>query len=147
MTGFNAATVVEPLDYDFRTKDYPNAVHGVVKEPNDQQIAEYMAGVKELVKGIREKLPTAMTDGSDVDIQELFMAVDDLDPAVVVKFHADMAGVIAKLCSGQPSKQDILDLPIRMRVMFYAWLQREVMSPEAAPGGGSNVTKLPARAG
>jgi hypothetical protein len=147
MTGFIAATVVDPLDYDFRTKDYPKAIHGVIKEPNDRQIAQYMAQVKELVKGVREKLPKAMTDGTDVDIQELFLAVDDLDPEVVIQFHEDMAGVFAQLCSGEPSKQDILDLPIRMRVMFYAWLQREVMSPEAAPGGGSNVTKLPARAG
>jgi hypothetical protein len=147
MAGFNAATVVEPLDYDFRTKDYPQAVHGTVREPNDKLIAEYMAGVKELVKEVKDKLPSALTGGSDVDISELFMAVDDLDPQVVIKFHDDMAGVFAKLCSGEPSKQNILDLPIRMRVMFYAWLQREVMSPEAAPGGGSNVTKLPARAG
>jgi hypothetical protein len=148
MTGFNAGTVVEPLDYDFRTKDNPNAIHGVVREPTDRQIADYMAGVKAVVKKLKADLPKEVTSGGDdIDMAALFMAVDDLDPEVVITFHEDMAGIFATLCSGQPSREDILGLPIRIRVMFYAWIQREVMSPEAAPGGGSNVTKLPARAG
>lgn len=148
MAGFNAATVVEPLDYDFRTKDNPKGKYGVIREPNDRQIADYMSGVKTLVKGLRADLPEAIAKGGDdVDIAALFMAVDDLDPEVVVKFHDDMAGIFASLCSGEPSKEDILSVPIRIRVVFYGWLQTEVMSPEVAPGAGSNVTKLPARAG
>lgn len=148
MAGFNAATVVEPLDYDFRTKDNPKGKYGVIREPNDRQIADYMSGVKTLVKGLRADLPEAIAKGGDdVDIAALFMAVDDLDPEVVVKFHDDMAGIFAALCSGDPSKEDILSVPIRIRVVFYGWLQTEVMSPEVAPGAGSNVTKLPARAG
>lgn len=146
MGGFNAATVVEPLDYDFRTKESPNARHGVVKEPTDRQIADYMSGIKELTKSLKADLPEGLTD-KDADLNDLFGAVDDLDPEVVIHFHQNMAGLFSQLCSGDPSKDDILAVPIRIRVMFYAWLQREVMSPEAAPGGGSNVTKLPARAG
>jgi hypothetical protein len=147
VTGFNAATVVTPLDYDFRTPDNPKGKYGVVKEPTDRQIADYMTGIKTLTKDLKEKLPDAFTTGGDVEITALFMAVDDLDPEVVIAFHQGMAGLFAELCSGEPSKADILEVPIRIRVMFYAWLQREVMSPEAAPGGGSNVTMLPARAG
>jgi len=146
MAGFNAATVVEPLDYDFRTKENPKAIHGVIKEPNDRQIADYMAGVKKLVKTLQSDLPDALQTGSD-DLTALFMAVDDLDPEIIVKFHDEMAGLFAALCSGEPSKEDLLTLPIRIRVVFYGWLQQEVMSPEVAPGAGSNVTKLPARAG
>jgi len=148
MAGFNAANVVEPLDYDFRTKDNPNGIHGVIREPNDRQIADFMAGVKALVKNLKTDLPEAIASGGDdVDIAALFMAVDDLDPEIVVRFHEDMAGIFAKLCSGEPSKSDLLAVPIRIRVVFYGWLQQEVMSPEVAPGAGSNVTKLPARAG
>ena len=55
-----------------------------------------------------------------------------------------MAGIAAGLCSGEPSKDDILRLPPRIRAMFLAWLQREVMSPEAAPGGGSSAGEDPA---
>jgi hypothetical protein len=146
MGGFNAGTVVEPLDYDFRTKDAPNAIHGVIKEPTDRQIADYMSGIKKLTTELKADLPASLTTAG-ADIADLFNAVDDLDPEFIIKFHEAMAGLFAQLCSGDPSQKDILALPIRIRVMFYGWLQQEVMSPEAAPGGGSNVTKLPARAG
>lgn len=147
MAGFNAETVVEPLEYDFRTRENPKGRHGIVREPTDRLIAEYLSGVKELAKKLKGDLPAAITAGGDIDVGLMLQSIDDLDPEVVVDFHANMAGLFSKLCSGEPTKEDILAVPIRIRVMFYAWLQREVMSPEAAPGGGSNVTKLPARAG
>lgn len=148
MGGFKAAEVVAPLDYDFRTKDNPKGRYGVIREPNDRQIADYMSGVKKLIKDLKADLPEAIAQGGeDVDLSVLFMAVDDLDPEVVVRFHDDMAALFAALCSGEPGKDDILAVPIRIRVVFYAWLQREVMSPEVEPGAGSNVTTLPARAG
>jgi hypothetical protein len=143
--GFNAATVVDPLEYTFR----PHVdLDGIIKEPNDRQIADYMAGVKKLTKAIQEKLPAALVN-PETDITEMFNAVEELDPEIVVEFHDGMAGIFAALCSGTPSKKQILQVPIRVRVMFYGWLQNEVMSPEAASGAGTaaNVTKLPARAG
>lgn len=146
MPGFNAATVVEPLDYDFRTPGNPNAPHGTVREPTDRQLAEYLAGIKALLARFRGQLPEDLLAG-DANPGDLINAVEDLDPEIVIQFHAEMAGLFAELCSGEPSKDQILALPIRIRAMFYGWLQQEVMSPEAAPGGGSNVTKLPARAG
>lgn len=140
MAGFNAATVVEALDYDFRTKESPDAIHGTIKEPNDQQIADYLTGVKTLSAKYRDKLPD-MDPSAGVD--ELMEAADALDPQDIVAFYQDMAGMFSALCSGSPSKDDLLRLPTRIRAMFYAWLQQEVMSPEAAPGGGSaQVTPL-----
>jgi hypothetical protein len=142
--GFNSGTVVEPLDYDFTSH---KGRKGVIKEPSDKQIAEYMTGIKVLVKTLQEKLPEGMVGATDLAITDLMSAVDDLDPEVVINFHQEMAGMFSRLCSGDPSKDELLALPIRIRVVFYAWLQREVMSPEVVPGAGSNVTKLPARAG
>lgn len=143
MPGFNAATVVEPLDYDFRTTENPKAPHGVIKEPTDRQLADYLAGIKKLLAKFKGQLPESLL-GGDVNPVDLFNAMDDLDPEVVVNFHADMAGLFAELCSGDPSKADILGLPIRVRAIFYAWLQQEVMSPEAAPGAGSGqVVTMP----
>lgn len=146
MPAFNAGTVVEPLDYDFRTKDNPNGKYGTVKEPTDRQLAEYLAGVKNLVAQFKGQIPEGLITGNP-DVGELMDAVEDLDPEIVVTFHASLAGLFAELCSGEPSREDIIGLPIRIRGMFYTWLQREVMAPEAAPGGGSNVTTLRAAAG
>lgn len=140
MAGFDAGSVVDPLDYTFK----PDVdVEGVIKEPSDKQIAEYMTNVKNLVKDLKGKLPDALLTGGDIDITQLFAAADDLDPGVVVDFHTQMAGLFAKLCSGEPSKASILALPIRKRVMFYGWLQREVMSPEPASGGGKQQGQTP----
>jgi hypothetical protein len=144
--GFNAATVVEPLDYDFRTKETPNAKYGTIPEPTDRLIADYMSGIKELVRKLKGTLPDGLST-ENADPLELMSAVEDLDPEVVVEFHADMAGLFSALCSGDPTKDEILALPIRIRTVFYGWLQQEVMSPEAAPGGGTNVTTLRAAAG
>jgi hypothetical protein len=143
MAKFEASKVVDPLEYDLRPH-YDK--FGTIKEPNDRQIADYMSGTKEIVKELQGKLPKEIQN-PDADLSEMLSAVDDLDPEVVMTFHQKMAGVVAQLCSGDPSKDDILAIPIRIRVIFYGWLQQEVMSPEAAPGGGSNVTTLPARAG
>jgi hypothetical protein len=142
MAGFSAETVVEPLDYDFRTKADRDAIHGTVTEPTDRQIAGYMAGIKKLVKDYEGQLPEGLVTGG-ADAASLTDAAEELDPEVVVRLHGDVAELFAALCSGEPSKDDILRLPPRIRAHFYGWLQREVMNPEAAPGGGrQQVTTL-----
>ena len=71
-------------------------------------------------------------------------ALDDLDPEDVVSLMGKMAALYADLCSGDPSKAQILALPMRVRQQFFVWLQTEVMSPEAGPGAGrAQVTPLP----
>lgn len=140
MAGFSAESVVEPLDYDFRTKDNPDARHGTVREPTDKQIAAYLSGVKKLVREFRGKLPDEMIAGS-TDIAAMLSAVEDLDEDLTLRFNDGMADLFAGLCSGEPSRDDILGLPPRIRAVFFNWLQREVMSPEAAPGGGRTQAK------
>jgi hypothetical protein len=147
MPGFDAGSVVEPLDYSFKTlldpsgKPYCDKA-GAVREPTDRQLADYLAGIKKLVASFRGKLPDDLMSGT-ASPAELTDAVGDLDPEVVIEFHAGLAAVVAKLCSDDPSAEDLLKLPIRIRGLFYSWLQQEVMAPEAAPGGGSaQVTTL-----
>jgi hypothetical protein len=143
LPAFSAESVVEPLDYSLRPHVNKN---GTIKEPTDKQIAEYLAALKKLMKDFRGQLPDAMVAGS-TDVGAMLDAVDDLDAEIAVKLNEQMAQIASDLCSGDPSKDDILAIPPRIRAMFLAWLQREVMSPEAAPGGGSSATKLRAVAG
>lgn len=132
MPGFNAATVVEPLDWTFEP-DVPGA-RGTIREPRDAQIGDYLSAVKKMSAELKGRIP----EGVDPDDpQELLAAIDSLDTDIVVQVHAKMARVYADLCSGSPTTEQILALPLRKRVMFYAWLQEQVMAPEAVPGGGS----------
>lgn len=149
MPGFNAGTVVEPLDYTFEPD--VKGCKGVIKEPSDRQIADWLSAIKRVTRELQDKIPEGLRNASqsEADVLALMAAVDDLDPEVVVEFHVNMAGMFSALCSGEPTKEQILALPIRKRTIFYGWLQQEVMAPEAAPGGGSGqvVTMRPAAAG
>ena len=138
MAKFDSGSIVEALDWTFEA--HVKGAKGTIREPADQQIADYLAAVKKMTATYKDMLP-ADADGDNP--AELIAAMDDLDPQTVVKVHDEMAGIYAALCSGEPSKELLLKIPMRIRVMFYGWLQQEVMSPEAVPGGGNgSVTTL-----
>ena len=135
--GFNAATVVEALDWTFEPFVHAS---GVIREPNDEQIKTYLKDIKAIGEEVRKQIPDAPDGASPMD---LMSALEDLDLDSVSGLTETMAGIIAALCSGDPTREQILALPPRRRTMFYGWLQQEVMSPEAAPGAGNTqVTNL-----
>jgi hypothetical protein len=133
MAGFDAGNVVEPLDYSLR----PHVDKaGTIREPNDRQIADYLAGYQQMIRDYRGQLPDELVAGGNPDIGAVLDAATELDTELVLKLNAEVAALVAALCSNDPSKDDILGLPPRIRGMFCAWVQKEVMSPEAVPGGG-----------
>ncbi len=139
MPAFSAESVVEALDYSFLP--YTDA-KGTIREPTDKQIASFLSGVKKVVTQSELTLPNVDPDNPASVIE----ALDDLDPEDVVSLMGKMAGLYADLCSGDPSKAQILALPMRVRQQFFAWLQTEVMSPEAGPGAGKTQVRPQLRA-
>lgn len=135
LSGFNAATVVEDLDWTF--EPFVQA-KGKIKEPNDDQINGFLKDFKAIVAEVRAKVPTVAEDADPVD---LMSALDDMDLDSVDELTGKLAGLYAALCSGEPSRETILALPPRRRAMFYGWLQQEVMNPEAAPAAGNAQVK------
>jgi len=131
MGGFNAGALVEALDFDFNP--YVDA-KGTITEPTDGQIATFLNDLQATVERIKHRLP----DGVDTDDPaEVIAAIDGLDASAITDTHQELAGVFAALCSGNPSRELLLRVPMRVRSIFYGWLQQEVMSPEAVPGAGS----------
>lgn len=132
------------------------AAKGTVQEPTDDQIVKFLTDVKGLVTRLHDEArqrAASATDAPGTDLvpasvesrdpADLVDAIEELDPAVVGEFHGELAGIFAALCSDSPSRETLLSLPMRIRVLFYAWLRQEVMSPEAAPGAGNaQVTTL-----
>jgi hypothetical protein len=143
MPQFDADAVVEGLEC--KLKPYAD-FEETIPEPSDRQIGEFLKGLKELMSGALK----TMGIEEDVDLTDpgqMMTALDQLEPDKFVEVQDTMASLHAALCSGRPSKEQILLVPMRRRNLFYQWLQGEVMSPEAAPGGGSaRVTVLPSRA-
>jgi hypothetical protein len=137
MPKFEAAGVVEALDFDLRP--YVDA-HGTIPEPSDRQVAEFMNGMKKVVKEQQDHIPAGVDPN---DPAQLLQALNDLDPETVIKLMAEMSGVYAKVCSGTPTKTQIQGLPIRVRQIFFGWLQSELLNPEAAPGAGNGAATTP----
>jgi len=137
MGGFNAGALVEALDFDFNP--YVDA-KGTITEPTDGQIATFLNDLQATVERIKHRLP----DGVDTDDPaEVIAAIDGLDASAITETHQELASVFAALCSGNPSRELLLRVPMRVRSIFYGWLQQEVMSPEAVPGAGNaQVTTL-----
>jgi hypothetical protein len=144
LPAFSAESVVEALDFTFAYKIGKKKVpgpEGTIEEPSDKQIAAFLNGIKRITREAQAKLPD---DAPASTPAELIDAADNLDPEVLVSLMRDMAETYSALCSGFPSTEDIIALPMRRRQGFYVWLQQEVMSPEAAPGAGiTQVTHLP----
>jgi hypothetical protein len=155
MPQFDASGVVEGLEC--RLKPYAD-FDDVIPEPSDRQIGEFIKGLKALMSGALATM--GIEDGLDLtDPAQMMKALDELEPDKFVEVQDGMAALHAALCGeetdpegtvtrpGKPSKAQILQVPMRRRNLFYQWLQTEVMSPEAAPGGGNGrVTVLPSRA-
>lgn len=147
MPKFEAASVVEELRYDFNP--YVDAA-GVIDEPTDKMVGAFMSEIQELTSGGLGRVGISQEDIAEAgdDPEKIMNAVAGLKPDEVVKVMSDMAAAYAKLCDGKPSKAQLLKLPLRVRVLFFGWLQREVMSPEAVPPAGiAGVTPLPRAAG
>lgn len=136
MPSFDAAGIVEPLH--LRLMPYANFDEDV-KEPSDRQIGEFVRGLKQLMSGALETM--GVTVAGDASPAEQMAALDDLEPDKFVEVMTGMAGLHSTLCSGHPTPRQILQVPLRIRMLMFAWLQTEVMSPEAVPAAG-NVSAL-----
>ena len=145
MPTFDAGTLAEALDWDF-TKAGVKA-HGTVPEPSDRMIGDFLDGLKTLYEKARaDGLTGEGIAGADrpADMLDALTAVTG---DKFVTFMADVAGLFAALCSDKPDQVTLLKLPLRVRTGFYAWIQGEVVSPEAGPGAGTAVVRaLPSAA-
>lgn len=134
MPTFDAGTVVESLDWDFTAAKVK--AKGTIPEPSDAQIGDFLDGLKKLYTDARES-------GLDLDLpdnatpEQMMDALTAVTGDKYVAFMAKVAGLFAALCSDKPSQDNLLALPMRVRVKFYAWVQQEVVSPEAGTGAGT----------
>lgn len=151
MPKFDAGSVVDPLDYDFTTvRGYPDRkAKGAIPEPTDEQIATFIGAMRDAMK---EAGSIAGEVSGEMDVANptaFFNQLDLYDPDKFLGVFRAMTAAYSQLCSGQPSVEQIEALPLRVRVRFFAWIQQEVVSPEAGAGAGiAVVTPLrPAAAG
>jgi hypothetical protein len=138
MPSFDAGAVVESLDWDF-TKAGVKA-KGTVPEPSDKAIGKFLDDLKKVYEDAQKSgLTPDLTDELGPD--QMLDALANLTGDAFVGFMAKIAGLFAELCSNTPSTEQLLGLPMRVRVKFYAWIQNEVVNPEAETGAGNAVVR------
>lgn len=140
MPKFDAGHVVDPLDYDFTTvAGYPHKrAKGTIAEPTDEMITTFIADLRDLMR----EAGAVVEDVVGLDLAnpaQFFQQLDNYDPGQLLGIYQGMAAACSKLCAGQPTTEEISDLPMRIRVRFFQWLQQEVVSPEAVTGAGNAV--------
>jgi hypothetical protein len=71
------------------------------------------------------------SDDPDIDElseEEINEIVTDLESINVVEMQEQMVQLIADLCSQEPSTEDILGLPFRVRTEFVKWVGQQFRS-------------------
>jgi hypothetical protein len=155
MPAFDAGAVVEALEWDFTGKQGTKTVpgwprglanaRGVISEPTDAAIGRFLDGLKKLYSEAQKTLTADLPEDATPD--QMLEALSSVTGDAFVQLMADIAALFAELCGGSPSKDQLLLLPMRARVRFFAWVQQEVVSPEAGPGAGTAVVRsLPSAA-
>lgn len=138
MPKFNAADVVESLEWDFTAAGVK--AKGVVPEPSDRLIGDFLDGLKRLFEESKDMLP-AGADEANLTAEQMLEAMSAVTGDAFVELMDKTAGLFAQLCSGCPDKAQLLALPMRVRVQFYGWLQGEVVNPEVGTGAGTAQVK------
>ena len=146
MPQFDASSIVEPIHV--RLMPYAD-FDDDIREPSDKQLGEFLSALQKLM-GSGGLAAMGITGGviDTSDPEAMMAAVQDLEPDKFVEVMTGLADMHSKLCSGRPTRAQILAVPVRRRFALFAYLQGEVMSPEPAPAaGGPQLTVLPRAAG
>lgn len=131
--GFDAATVVEPLDWDFEKF---GGGKGTIPEPSDDKILALFRDMQAVAKSVGKEID--FSDPESLSPEKLLQAMDGLDLTGIMVAALDaMVEAVAKCCSGKPNKTQIKKLPLRVRMKFILWLLEE-LRPEAAGAGFAN---------
>ena len=128
MPGFDAGTVVEPLDWDFTAF---NAGKGTVPEPSDERLSTFIRDVMKAQTSETTAL-AGLTDAGE-DPEKMLAAIAELPEDVLPGVTKAMIAPYAALCDGSPTEEQLTKLPPRVRVAFFSWLAGE-LRPEASAG-------------
>ena len=132
--GFNAATAVEPLDFDFTAYGGPQ---GVIPEPSTKQINDYFKGLKKIFSQTREMRDLLTDDLSDEEAEAIIaekLGDSDSLESLTEELTQQMLSLTAELCSQTPNEGQIGALPWRVQRAFTQWLAEELRPNQEAPG-------------
>lgn len=132
MAVFNAGAVGEQVTYDFTA--FITGCQGAIKEPTDLQLESFGRAAMAEENRFRKLVPE-LPDDANAD--QIMAQADAISIEESLTYLQNMAAIYSALCSGQPSAEQLMELPRRVRREFYAFLRDEVVNPEAGAGAGN----------
>lgn len=152
MATFNAASILEPLDYDFTSlAGEPNNIseladaRGTTPEPSSPQVQAFFQASAREVQRVQREARKALADAEAAEASgepvpeptdaEL-AAQDKAEEKRAEASRRRQAAMVSKLCSGNPSAEILMKLPHRMASAYGEWLVGEINDPEAVTGAG-----------
>lgn len=136
MPKFDAGALASQLEFDFTAAGVD--AKGVIPEPSDKMIGQYLDDIVESFQKLAKLGDLASLDPTQPEA--LAAAMQAINGKEFIAALDEVAKAAAKLCGGTPSLSQIRALPLRVRQHFFAYLQREVVNPEAGPGAGTPGT-------
>ncbi|AWY07506.1 hypothetical protein SEA_LAZERLEMON_23 [Streptomyces phage LazerLemon] len=127
MAGFDASTAVEPMEYDFTAYE---GSKGVVPEPSTKEMQVFQ---REFAKVMRKGQALEISDDEAMKLSEKQFDKLQKDAEAIGE---ELDELIAGLCKGTPSREDVAKLPFRVKTAFSKWLMEQF-----APEGGTSGTK------
>jgi hypothetical protein len=134
--GFDASTIVEPLDFDFTKFDGGS---GVIPEPSESDVVEFYAEMDKLVKEVASgfvQLPDNPTAQDLVEALNLLTMHESYAPML-----QGMTRIHAKFCKNSPTEEQLNKLPPRIRALFFQWIA-QMMRPELAASDSKPVRRI-----
>lgn len=123
MPKFDAANIVESLDWDFSAFEGGT---GTTPEPTEKLLAEFLRDVSNLHTDIaKERKDLELPENPSTD--DLIEAVTRLKTSDILEdLFRRMTVLIANLCQQNPSAEQIEKLPMRHKAAFFRYMTENI---------------------
>lgn len=140
MAKFDAALEVEAMEWDFTKPLKDKKAKGTIPEPSTGQVEAFFNDTRKLITSIREEIKerTGIDVGNleavkEKDVkEETIKALETMSDSMLSDQQEALSGVIAKVCSDQPSAEQLQALPYRVFMAFNKWLAGELRPNQQA---------------
>jgi hypothetical protein len=125
MAGFDSGTAVEAMDFNFEAHGGPK---GVIPDPSQKKMRKFQRAAGEIQREFKLLMKANEDDDKNptLSAEELNALADKADA-----LSDKLDDVIAEMCSGIPSAEEVHKLPHRVKMAFTEWLM-EQFRPEAS---------------
>jgi len=102
-------------------------VAGTIPDPSEARVRAFNLAVDQLRREAADETDRLLKDhADDADLAEQADAIAE-------RLHEKELDLVAELCAGTPTREQIADLPHRVRTGFMEWLGEELRNPTKLP--------------